>query len=252
MSKPANLDWLTARPHRAPCGLRNVGTGIVENTLGACAAAIEAGYAIECDLQISRDGEAMLFHDDTLDRVTEARGPVNARTLAELKQIRFKHSAEQIPTLSELVSLVDGRVPLVIELKPQWDGDQTLARRTAEVMAGYRGAYCLMSFDPGVIKAIRMLAPDTVRGMISDTAQPIPITTSCHPRSGRSCARLGSAHPASLPVARPYRSSLGADHSVAATGNAGHHLDHPLQRGSKTGAAPLRPDHLRGIRTPEC
>lgn len=170
MSKPANLDWLTARPiaHR---GLHNVGTGIVENTLGACAAAIEAGYAIECDLQISRDGEAMLFHDDTLDRVTEARGPVNARTLAELKQIRFKHSAEQIPTLSELVSLVDGRVPLVIELKPQWDGDQTLARRTAEVMAGYRGAYCLMSFDPGVIEAIRMLAPDTVRGMISDTAQ---------------------------------------------------------------------------------
>lgn len=165
-----DLRWLTAGPitHR---GLHNVGAGVVENTLGACRAAVAAGYAIECDLQASRDGEAVLFHDDTLDRVTEASGPVNARTLAELRRVKFKHTDEKIPTLGELLALVAGRVPLVIELKPQWDGDRTLARRTVDVLKDYRGEHCLMSFDPGVMETVRALSPATVRGMISDTAQ---------------------------------------------------------------------------------
>ncbi len=161
--------WLTARPiaHR---GLHNLASGIVENTLGACAAAMAAGYAIECDLQITRDGEAVLFHDDTLDRVADASGQVKAHSFAELKRIAIRHSGERIPALAELLALVDGKVPLVIELKPQWDGDTALAARAVELLKSYSGPHSLMSFDPDVIVAVRGLSPTTVRGVISDDA----------------------------------------------------------------------------------
>jgi glycerophosphoryl diester phosphodiesterase len=161
--------WLTAGPitHR---GLHDWRQGVVENTLGACAASCEAGYAIECDLQITADGEAVLFHDDTLERVTEAQGPVKERTLAELEDIKIRHTKERIPALSQLLALVAGKVPLVIELKPQWDGDLSLAARTVEVLKNYGGPHCVMSFDPDVIEAVRRFSPGTVRGMISDRA----------------------------------------------------------------------------------
>ncbi|MCB1378230.1 MAG: glycerophosphodiester phosphodiesterase [Alphaproteobacteria bacterium] len=164
------LSWLTARPiaHR---GLHVRSSGVVENSLGAFSAAIAGNYTIECDLQISRDGEAVMFHDDTLDRVMEASGLVKSFTVAELKAMRFRHSAERIPTLGELLSLVDGKVPLVIELKPQWDRDRSLAVRTLELLSRYRGLHCVMSFDPDVIAAIKELSPGTLRGMVSDTAQ---------------------------------------------------------------------------------
>src|SRR3954452_20774269 len=110
------LGWLTARPiaHR---GLHDAGKGIIENTASAAAAAIEGQYGIECDLQISADGEAMVFHDDTLDRLTEQRGPLAALTAAELRQVRYRNSNDRIITLGELLDLVAERVTLVIELK---------------------------------------------------------------------------------------------------------------------------------------
>ncbi len=159
--------WLTARPiaHR---GLHDMKNGIIENTLGACDAAIAGNYAIECDLQISRDGEAVLFHDDTLDRVTLASGEVSNYSLAELKKVKFRHGPESIPALSEVFDLVDGQVPLVIELKPQWNGDDRLARRTLAALEFYTGLHALMSFDPGAIAAIKTLSPGTVRGFISE------------------------------------------------------------------------------------
>ena len=159
--------WLTARPiaHR---GLHDVRSGVIENTLGAFAAAIAGGYAIECDLQISRDGEAVLFHDDTLDRVTLASGEVSNYSVAELKRVKFRHGPESIPTLNEMLDLVAGKVPLVIELKPQWDGDNTLVRRTLAALESYTGQHALMSFDPGVVEALKMQSPGTIRGFISD------------------------------------------------------------------------------------
>lgn len=161
--------WLTARPiaHR---GLHDWRSGVVENTLGACRAAMDGDYAIECDLQITRDGEAVLFHDDTLDRVMKTSGRVKDHTVAELQQMPYRHSTERIPTLAELLALVGGKVPLVIELKPQWDRDLALTRRAIEVLKGYRGPHCLMSFDPDVVEAVRKLSPETVRGFISDRA----------------------------------------------------------------------------------
>lgn len=162
-----SLDFITARPiaHR---GLHDFRQGVVENTASAFQAAIEKGYAIECDLQITRDGEAVLFHDDTLERVTEGKGLVKDMTTAEMKALAIRNSKDHVQTLGEMLSQVKGQVPLVIELKPQWDGDESLARRTVEVMKGYEGPYCLMSYDPDVVAAVRRLSPDTVRGIVAE------------------------------------------------------------------------------------
>jgi glycerophosphoryl diester phosphodiesterase len=163
------LSWLVARPiaHR---GLHDAQRGIVENTAGAFAAAIAENYAIECDLQIAGDGEAMVFHDDRLDRLCEARGAVKAHTVTELQRLAIRGSRDRMQTLEELLDQVEGRVPLVIELKTHWDGDTALAKRALRVLASYRGAFGLMSFDPDLIAAVRGLAPNTVRGIAADRA----------------------------------------------------------------------------------
>ncbi len=109
-------DWLTARPvaHR---GLHDISRGIVENMPAAAEAAIAGKFAIECDIQLTADGEAMVHHDDELGRLTEGSGALLTRTAAELKTIPFKSTVERMMTLSELCDLVAGRVPLVIEVK---------------------------------------------------------------------------------------------------------------------------------------
>ena len=161
------LDWLVARPiaHR---GLHDRSTGIVENTASAFAAAIAANYAIECDLQITRDGEAVVFHDDRLERLAEAGGWVKDRTAAEIQRLVLRHSADRVQTLGELLAEADGKVPLVIEIKSHWDGDEALVLRTLRVLESYAGPYCLMSFDPDVIEMVRMHSPKTVRGIVAD------------------------------------------------------------------------------------
>lgn len=161
------LDWLVARPiaHR---GLHDKANGVLENTAAAFAAAIEHGYAIECDLQLSRDGEAMVFHDDTLDRVTEAKGPVSAQSARELKKIAFKNCDARMQTLAEMLDQVAGRATLVIELKSHWDGDGRLANRAIDLLESYDGPHALMSFDPDIIALIRERSPRTVRGIVAD------------------------------------------------------------------------------------
>lgn len=164
-----DLGWLTARPiaHR---GLHDVRRGIIENTASAFAAAIDADYAIECDLQLTRDGEAVVFHDETLERLTDRDGLIANHSVSELKAMTFKASSERIPTLGELLGQVQGRAPLVIEIKSRWDGNERLARRTIEVVRAYHGAFALMSFDPKVITLMRTLAPDLPRGIVADRA----------------------------------------------------------------------------------
>jgi glycerophosphoryl diester phosphodiesterase len=162
-----NLDWLMARPiaHR---GLHDKARGIIENTASAFAGAIAGNYAIECDLQISADGEAVVFHDETLDRLTEATGLVKSQTVPELQKITIKHSTDRIQTLAELLQQVDGKVPLVIELKSHWDGDVALALRALRVLENYRGHYCLMSFDQDLVAAVAEHSPSTIRGITAD------------------------------------------------------------------------------------
>ena len=163
----STLGWLTARPiaHR---GLHDAVHGIIENSPSAFAGAMRHGYAIECDLQISADGEAMVFHDNRLDRLTLEAGRISDITARELRKIPLKASKDHIPTLDDLLDQVRGRTPLVIEMKTHWDGDLRLARRAVEVLEGYDGPYALMSFDPDLIEHVRELAPAMPRGIVAD------------------------------------------------------------------------------------
>lgn len=167
MTMAADLTWLTARPiaHR---GLHDRTRGIIENTATAFAAAIAGHYAIECDLQITRDGEAVVFHDERLERLTTSAGLVKDFTVAQLKQMTIRSSSDRVQTLAELLRQVDGKVALVIELKSHWDGSQALAARAIEVLGDYGGPYALMSFDPDLVAAVRKLSPGTSRGIVTD------------------------------------------------------------------------------------
>ena len=159
------LDWLTARPlaHR---GLHDA-SGAIENTATAFAAAIAGGYGIECDLQVSADGQAMVQHDDALGRLTEGSGKLAEMSAAAIKKVRFKQSADHILTLGELCELVAGRVTLVLELKSHFDGDRRLVQRVADVLKDYAGPVAVMSFDPAAVAAVRQIAPGLPRGIVA-------------------------------------------------------------------------------------
>jgi glycerophosphoryl diester phosphodiesterase len=151
-------------------GLHDREKGIVENTASAFAGAIAAGYAIECDLQLTSDGEAVVFHDSRLERLMEAEGSVRAFTAAQIKAMRLRGTSDEVQTLAELLTQVQGKVPLVIEFKSHWDSDQTLVKRALGVLQDYGGAYALMSFDPRMIEAVGRYSPATCRGIVADRA----------------------------------------------------------------------------------
>lgn len=159
--------------HRA---LHDRATGRIENSPAAIISAIEAGYAIEIDLQLSADGVAMVFHDEDLDRLTDETGPVAARTAADLGRIRLKDSTDTIPTLTEVLALIDGRVPLLIEIKDQsltmGPTDGRLETATAEALKAYQGPVAVMSFNPAAVHHMARLAPDTPRGITTSAYDP--------------------------------------------------------------------------------
>lgn len=155
--------------HRA---LHDRSRGRPENSRAAIRAAIAAGYGIEIDLQLSADGRAMVFHDETLDRLTAQRGPVNTQRAADLARIALRDGdGEGIPPLDEILALVAGRVPLLIELKDQHGRmgptDRRLERAVAQATQGYDGPLALMSFNPHSVLALRDLAPALPRGLVT-------------------------------------------------------------------------------------
>lgn len=155
-----NLTALLARPiaHR---GLHCAASGVIENSIGSARAAIAANYAIECDVQTTRDGAAVVFHDDDLDRLTPATGRVRDWKLAALQRLSLRDTTETIPSLADFLAVVAGKVPLVVELKSAFDGDTRLLHAAAAALAPYRGAACVESFDPWLIAQLRILAPQT-------------------------------------------------------------------------------------------
>src|SRR5215468_3401833 len=159
--------WLTARPvaHR---GLHDISRGVVENMPAAVQAAISGNFAIEVDIQLTADGEAMVHHDDALGRLTEGSGALLQKTAAELKAVTFKNTAERMMSLGDLCALVAGRVPLVIEVKSHFDGDRQLVARMANVLASYSGPAVGMSFDPDQVLALRELIPGRARGIVAE------------------------------------------------------------------------------------
>jgi glycerophosphoryl diester phosphodiesterase len=161
------LDWLTARPiaHR---GLHDAAAGVIENTPSAFRAAIAVNYAIETDLQITADGEAMVHHDFALGRLTLGSRQLAAMTAAGLKDVPFTATSDRMITLAELCELVAGRVGLLVEIKSRFDGAPALVVRVAEVLARYKGPVAIQSFDPRVLVALREIAPRLARGIVAE------------------------------------------------------------------------------------
>lgn len=160
--------------HRA---LHDRKAGRVENGMAAIRAAIEAGYGIECDVQLTSDGHAMVFHDDLLDRLTAETGPVRARTRAALEQIGLRDDAGTIPALETVLAETAGRVPLLIEIKDQ-DGAMgpnigPLEQAVATALKSYKGDVAVMSFNPHSVAAMAKLAPDIPRGLTTSGYDPI-------------------------------------------------------------------------------
>jgi glycerophosphoryl diester phosphodiesterase len=152
--------------HRA---LHDIEAGRPENSPTAFAAAMRAGYAIECDVQLSADGQAMVFHDRKLGRLTQTKGPLRDLTAAALQRIPLRHGTDTIPTLPQMLAQVAGRVPLLIEIKDQAGGmgetDGLLEQATADALRGYDGQVAVMSFNPHSVATMARIAPGIPRGL---------------------------------------------------------------------------------------
>lgn len=162
-------DWLTARPiaHR---GLHSQKSGLVENTKDAAAAAIAQNYAIECDVQCTHDGEAVVFHDFTLDRLIQAEGRVDALSARELSRLAYKDCDQTIISLPAYLAYIGGRVAVVIEIKSRCDGNMRLAERVLATAATYPGPVCLKSFDPAVLVHLRDLGAMCPLGLVAQAS----------------------------------------------------------------------------------
>ena len=138
---------------------------VPENSLAAFELAVREKYGIELDIQFSRDGRIVVFHDVTLKRMCGVERRVCDLTLAELKTLRLLGTNQQIPTLVEALQLVDGRVPLLIELKGD-DIDTTLCSRVAKILDNYGGAFCVESFNPMMLSWFKNYRPRYARGQL--------------------------------------------------------------------------------------
>lgn len=149
-------------------GLHAVKRGVVENTGPAFEAAIAKGYGIECDLRAGHGGIPLVFHDETLNRLIDGNGPVAAVTAADVKRLRHKVGGAPILPFAELLDLVDGRVPLLAEIKSEWTPpDTAFLKRIAKLANSYSGPLALMSFDPAVMAVLRTLTTGIPLGIVS-------------------------------------------------------------------------------------
>ena len=141
---------------------------IPENSLAAYRAAIEHGYGITMDVRVTRDGVPVLFHDPRLYRMTGAEGSVESSTLAELKELRLGRSEEEIPTLEEAFRLIDGQVPVLLELHVEEGNLEMLCDRTCDELDVYEGVFGIQSFDPRVLRWFRQQRNEYIRGQMID------------------------------------------------------------------------------------
>ena len=162
----AELYWLK-RPiaHR---GLHDAAKGIIENSASAVSAAMGKGLGVEVDLQCAAGHMPIVFHDATLDRLTDERGTVAARTAEALSAIPLRNSPDRILSLPALLSLVDGHVPLLLEVKSTWTRDGKFETNIAAMLAPYKGPVAVMSFDPYALASFREAAPRLPRGLVAE------------------------------------------------------------------------------------
>ncbi len=158
--EPTDRSLLCDYAHR---GLH--GDGVPENSLEAFELACRAGYGIELDVQLSSDGEVMVFHDYTLIRMTGCEKKLCELTASELSELRLGGTEQRIPTFKQVLELVGGRVPILVELKGE-SLDSSLCEPVAELLREYRGSFCVESFNPILLKSIKKLMPDVFRGIL--------------------------------------------------------------------------------------
>lgn len=152
--------------YTTPIAHRGLHATVPENSLSAFALAIEAGYAIETDVRFTKDNRVVVFHDANLKRVVGADKNVIDLTFDELQAYTLEGTDEKIPSFEELLAFVDGRTPLLIELKDV-PGRKDLPERVIETLKNYKGEYALQSFNPFYVNKFRKLAPDVLRGQLS-------------------------------------------------------------------------------------
>ena len=162
-----DISWLTQRPiaHR---GYHDMNKTRWENTLSAARAAIERNYAIECDVHLSSDGVPVVFHDSELERLTGQNGFIYEKTAAEMAAMKIGGTDDHAPTLRELLEVIDGRVPLVIELKGIEGKDNGLVKAVASVLSGYQGQAAIMSFDHWLVRRFAEDAPGIPGGLTAE------------------------------------------------------------------------------------
>ncbi len=163
------LDPAFLGPPIAHRGLHDKASGVIENSRSAITAAVAAGYGVEIDIQPSADGEAMVFHDYDLKRLTGAEGPISARSTADLQALTLTGGGEGPPTFGEVLEIVAGRTPLLVEIKDQADtvGVGVVEARVAELLADYDGPVAVMSFNPHSMIWFYDHTPEIARGLVS-------------------------------------------------------------------------------------
>jgi glycerophosphoryl diester phosphodiesterase len=149
-------------------GLHCAANGIIENTASAISRALAKGYGAECDLQAASDGTPVVFHDETVDRLIDDKGRVDARTPAALKALAYRGTRDRIITYAEFLELASGRGPLLVEVKSEWRAPHPgFLEKIADLSRSYQGPLALMSFDPDVMARLAVLAPTVPRGIVA-------------------------------------------------------------------------------------
>jgi len=141
------------------------GNGIPVNSKGAFLKAIELNYPIETDIQLTKDLVPVCFHDDNLKRITGVDSLVWDKTLEEIKSLSICETEEKILTFEEFLALVDGKVPLLIEIKSQRE-NKAVVQKTLDLLKNYKGEFVIQSFDPRVMGEVRKLNPSIIRGQL--------------------------------------------------------------------------------------
>jgi len=213
-----NTAAIVARPiaHR---GLHDRAQGRIENSASAFRAAVEAGFAIECDVQITRDGEAAVFHDFTLDRLTTGSGKVADTPMADLRRLTLRDSTDRVGTLADMFQLVAGRSLIVCEIKSTFTGDMRLTERVAALARGYAGPLVVKSFDPRIVRHWNSLHTGIAAGIVAQLDYDHHEYDACTAADKHAMANLlhfGESRPAfvswkvgDLPSAAPYLCRVG-------------------------------------------
>jgi glycerophosphoryl diester phosphodiesterase len=153
-------------------GLHDARAGITENSRSAFAAAISKGYGIECDLRPAADATPMVFHDLELSRLIDAKGKITEYAPSALARLTYRGAGEHILTFADMLDLVAGRTPLLVEIKSEWEQpDPAFLGAVSKLACAYKGPLALMSFDPEVVGAVKQLAPELPRGIVSGLYQ---------------------------------------------------------------------------------